>query len=79
MATPFATHDTNLNSAQCIKTVSNFGEDIIHNICTGTQVVIDWGVMDYAVVIGLGSLFVTMGAIIFGVGAVFLRDAFRHY
>lgn len=42
----------NLNSAQCIKTMTYWGHDHIANICTGKVQDVAWGQMDYAQAIG---------------------------
>lgn len=35
-------------TADCIKSVSNFGSTTYMNICTGTSSVVPWGAMDIA-------------------------------
>ena len=40
-------HTINLNSAECLKTASNWGSDTVYNICSGAQHVVPWGTMDY--------------------------------
>ena len=53
-----------LNSQQCIKDISNFGETVYQNICNGTETVVPWGTMDY-VGIGLLGFFVLFVATLF--------------
>jgi hypothetical protein len=44
-------HTVNLNSAQCIHSISHWGETAYQNICTGTLAHVPWGSGDYALAI----------------------------
>lgn len=48
------TVNANINSADCILVKSHFGQDIVHNICNGTQQTIEWGAGSYAEAIAIG-------------------------
>lgn len=71
--------DINLNSAQCIRTMSDWGQDTVHNICNGSQTVIQWGTMDYAGWVVGGSLLAAVGLIILGFGAFVVKETFFGY
>jgi hypothetical protein len=38
------TIEANINSADCIRAVSHFGEVAYHNICKGTITTVPWGI-----------------------------------
>ena len=50
----------NVNSAECLKSESNFTETIVHNICNNTESVIPHGSLDMT----LAFLFIAFLAII---------------
>lgn len=39
--------EVNLNSARCLKTMTNIGYDTVHNVCTNTVTIVPWGVIDW--------------------------------
>lgn len=43
--------NVNQNYAECIKSVSNWGETVYANICTHATQVVAWGSMDYLLVV----------------------------
>jgi uncharacterized membrane protein YjjP (DUF1212 family) len=51
------TTDLNLNQADCIHSVSNWGETIYQNICSGTFSVVQWGTLDYFLTIFVFGIF----------------------
>jgi hypothetical protein len=56
-------HTVNLNSAQCIHSISHWGQTDYQNICTGTLAHVPWGSGDYALAIfGYG----VMAAVVIG-------------
>lgn len=53
--------DVNLNHADCLRSVSDFGKTTVHNICNGSISEVPWGSADWALtigIIGLGVFFV---------------------
>lgn len=42
-----------LNSAQCIKQSNHIGRTVYHNICDGSQRVVEWGGIDWLLGIGV--------------------------
>ncbi len=38
-----STINLNHNSAECIKSMTNWGESVIYNICSGSNIHIPWG------------------------------------
>lgn len=58
----------NINAAQCLKTMTGFGQDIVYNICNGTQQVVPWGALDWA--LGIFVFMVLIGAILCIIGFV---------
>ncbi len=44
----------NENAAQCIKSITKFGEDIYYNICSNVDPVhVPWGEVDWILLVGL--------------------------
>jgi hypothetical protein len=41
---------------QCLKEISHIGGTTYQNICTGENVFVPWGTLDWIVVLGLGLL-----------------------
>lgn len=41
----------NLNHADCLRSVSDFGKTTVHNICTGTTSEVPWGSLDWTVIV----------------------------
>ena len=72
-------NDSNINLAHsdCLYSQTNWGETIVHNICTGAETAVPWGSIDYmfALVIAIGSFAVIALAISFA--AVVTTDIFR--
>lgn len=56
----------NLNSAQCIKTISYFGHDVYRNICANTAVDVPWGTADW----GLAIFSIIAAVVVIGMFAV---------
>jgi hypothetical protein len=50
----------NLNQAECIKEVSNFGNTVYVNICNGTTSVVSWSSFDIALGIFLGIFLISI-------------------
>lgn len=46
----------NLNTAECLRSISDFGSTRIQNICDGTMTVVPWGTADWAGAIFLMAL-----------------------
>lgn len=44
-------YNVNLNSAECLKSMTHFGFDRVHNICTGAVIDVPWGMFEYATVL----------------------------
>lgn len=63
----------NLNDAKCIQSMTNWGESVIYNICSGTNTHLPWGTMDY-----IGTLFlIAIGVAFLGmIGAMILAVIF---
>jgi hypothetical protein len=47
---------TNINFNQCVKSVSHVGYDTYINICNGTSYTLQWGILDYLLLIFLVTL-----------------------
>lgn len=45
-----------VNTAECILKKTNFGYDTVHNICDGTQRIVEWGAGDWFGAAALGTL-----------------------
>lgn len=58
--------DINQNIAECIKTTSDFGSNVVHNVCNGTTQVVPWGSFDW---VGFTLLTVGACAVIFLIAA----------
>lgn len=41
----------NLELSQCVKTVSEFGSNTYQNICTNTSNTVEWGTLDWVVIL----------------------------
>lgn len=54
--------DVNLNHANCIQTVSDFGMTTVHNICTGAVSEVPWGSADWVAAFGI----IAVGIILIG-------------
>jgi hypothetical protein len=52
--------DVNLNHADCLRSVTDFGKTTVHNICNGSISEVPWGSVDWAIAVVLGAF----GAII---------------
>lgn len=66
--------DINLNSAKCLKTMSHWGYDQVHNVCNGAQYSISWGALDYIGNLALVLLVVGIAAVPFGIVYNIIRD-----
>lgn len=64
--------NANVNLASCIKETSNIGSNTYHNICNGTQRVVEWGTGDWLGAIGLSILAGTVCLVVVGVVIAFL-------
>lgn len=67
--------DINQNIAQCIKTTTDFGANVVHNVCNGTTQIVPWGSFDW-----VGVTLLTIGAaasifLIVALGRAMWRDA----
>jgi hypothetical protein len=55
--------DVNLNHADCLRSVSDFGKTIVHNICNGSIKEVPWGSVDWmeaSFLIAFGAFLVLM-------------------
>jgi len=59
--------DLNFSHANCIKEANHLGKTIVHNICTGAEYTIQWGVFDW---------FLAIFAVLFIAGIIFALFAF---
>ena len=39
--------NVDLNNSECIVRVTHIGHDVYHNICTGTSITLDWGMITW--------------------------------
>lgn len=65
-----------LDQTACIRSQSNIGETITHNICTGATAVVPWGSADwlgFAALCGLGVIF---AALLTFLGVVVAREMY---
>jgi hypothetical protein len=67
-------YDVNLNSADCLTTMTHFGFNRVHNICTGTATDIPWGAMDWGLGLFVSALALAVVVTILAVGTAILRD-----
>jgi hypothetical protein len=42
-------YSVNLNQAECLKSMSHFGYERIHNVCNGTFVDVQWGIGEWGI------------------------------
>lgn len=54
----------NLNNAECIKGIENFGHTVFVNICSGAENVVPWGAVVWSVAIIFAILFVGLGVVL---------------
>jgi hypothetical protein len=66
--------DHNLNIAECLTTQTNWGESIIHNICSGQVHAIPWGTMNYVGVIGGAAVVCVFLAVFSAMAISIIRD-----
>ncbi|UJW87926.1 hypothetical protein [Devosia sp. SL43] len=66
----------NQNATQCIRTVSEWGADHIHNICSGTTTTLPWGLGGWAVVGGIGLAGI-IGVVMIAMMLAMVVDIFR--
>lgn len=66
--------NVNLNAANCLKSVSDFGVEHVHNICTGTITDVPWGSADWLIACVVGLFFVGVASIFLGMGWTMFRD-----
>jgi hypothetical protein len=52
--------DLNLNVAKCLREVTDFGVNHIHNICSGVVIDVPWGSVDWTLAIGGGAFGLVM-------------------
>lgn len=74
---PDQTLNLNNNYAECIKSVSHFGDTLYVNICNGTSQTVAWGGVDWALVyflLSLGVLVILGGLAIVGFMLLSLLD-----
>lgn len=68
----------NANLAQCIQKMTHVGFTRVHNVCSGSVTDVPWGLGDWVLIVGLGSLFalflLAMTAIIFSMAAMMWQD-----
>jgi hypothetical protein len=71
--------DINLNHADCLRSVTDFGKTTVHNICNGSVNEVPWGSADWALALGLtafGAIFIFAFIL---AGIVIIREAFFGY
>lgn len=71
-----ATTDMNLNHADCLRSVSDFGSTTVHNICSGATHTVPWGSADWAFALVVGMLFGGFGLTMLAMG---FSIVFRRY
>ena len=70
------TNNVNLNQADCLRSVADFGQTTVHNICNGKLSVIPWGSVDWAVAFGLMAFFVVIVCLFGGIALSIIRNRF---
>ena len=65
--------NVNLNHSDCLRTVMNFGEQVVHNICTGKVQHIPWGSADWFLAV-FGAALATVALLMF---ATMIRGFWR--
>lgn len=68
------------NAAECIKTMSDWGVNHVHNICAGTVQDLPWGTADWFVYVGataiVGLVGIGFAAFLIGLG---INTMFNRY
>lgn len=68
-----------LDQSACIRSQSNIGETITHNICDGTMAAVPWGSADwlgFVALCGVGAFFAIMIVALSGIMIATIRDGF---
>ena len=63
-----------LNQAQCIQSISNFGETIYTNICSGVTTSLQWGTADWAAAVFLCFLVAVIFVAVLGFAVMVIGD-----
>lgn len=57
------TQTFNVNAAECLRDVAQFGSTQVHNICSGTVTTVPWGLGEWATTAALSMLALVMAAL----------------
>ncbi|RVO55127.1 hypothetical protein CN090_04205 [Sinorhizobium meliloti] len=79
MAVIANTHDVTVNSADCIKTMTSWGYDTVHNVCAGTATQVPWGTLDYFGNVSLISLMILLCLLLLGFVSFLAKETFFGY
>ena len=66
--------DVNLNHANCLRSVSDFGKTTVHNICNGATSEVPWGSADWTLAIFLIAFGGAVALLFAGIGISIIRD-----
>lgn len=66
-----------ISNKECLVRTNDFGSSTIHNICDGTQQVVQWGQIDWLGTGVLFGLFLFMAALMIAVIAALYKDFLR--
>lgn len=68
----------NQNATECVRTVSNIGGSIVHNICSGAQTAVPWGTLDWVLFYGLGGFCAAMVLMFLAMAISIVSDMWWH-
>ena len=66
--------DHNVNLAECLKTVSDFGVNHIHNVCSGSITDVPWGSVDWLGFFGIAGFIIAVILMFGAMATMIIRD-----
>lgn len=60
--------------ADCLRSINNIGNNVVHNICSGEQVTIPWGSADWLGAIALSGVAVIVLVLFAALITMIVRD-----
>ena len=66
----------NLNTADCLRSASDFGVTHVHNICTGAVTDVPWGSLDWVAAFAVATIIIFVLGIFTMLGRMLWRDGF---
>lgn len=68
-----------LDQSACIRSQSNIGETVFHNLCEGTTSVVPWGGVDWFAAIAVAGLLLTMTGAFVALAWLIISTVVRDY